>query len=101
MASIKNMMAAKYPAQSKKEGLDPAIVPKPPQPSYSWNNNRVLVISILLGIVFLLVSLPSSYKTTGTFFGLFQDDEFSRVFPFKLSLIHAAIFTVIKIVNTI
>lgn len=103
MSNIKNVMASKYPSKTKKESLQSIT---PPQPSYSWNNNRVIVVSILLGLVFLMVSLPGSYQATGNFFKFFDTNEFQRVFSFKSSLLHAVIFTiitfiVINIVNSI
>lgn len=106
MSSIKNVMASKYPSV-KKEGLQSSGValPVPPLPSYSWNNNKVLIVSIILGIVFLLVSLPKTYETTGSFFGFIDKGELIRYFPSKISFLHALVFTVlafitIKIVNS-
>ena len=84
----------KYPSKSQKEKLDSGV-PVPPQPSYSWNKNKVFTISVLLGIIFLLLSLPGTYKATGKFFKLIDPSEFTRLFPATLSFIHAAVFAVI------
>ena len=95
MSNIKNIMASKYPSK-KKENLQPAVLPAPPQPSYSWNNNKVLACSFILGIIFLLVSLPKTYETIGSMFNIINADEFSKCFDFKLSLINSIIFMILS-----
>lgn len=95
MSDIKNIMASKYPSK-KKEGLQqPFIVSSTiSQPSYSWNNNKVLACSFILGILFLIVSLPKTYQTTGDIFGIINKDDFTNCFSFKLSFIHSIIFII-------
>lgn len=95
MSDIKNIMASKYPSK-KKEGIQQtAVVPTLPQPSYSWNNNKVLACSFILGIIFLLISLPKTYQTTGEIFNIINKDEFMKCFDFKLSFIHSIIFMIL------
>ena len=57
-----------------------------PQPSYTWNNSKVLVVSIMLGLIFLLVSFPKSYGITNNIFGNVGNNNLAVAFPIKLPI---------------
>ncbi len=103
-ANIKNMMASKYPTKSyEKLQADPT---PPPQPSYSWNDSKILVVTVLLGVIFFIVSLPKTYQATSNMFNLADSEGLMKYFNTKLPLLHAAIFGVaafilINIVNSV
>lgn len=107
MSNIKTMMASMYPAKSMKEALQ--STPEITQPSpkcNSWDDNKVLVIVVLLGILYFILSLPKTYQATGNFFGWTSHNDLLSVFKIKMSLLHAVVFFVlsfciIKIINTI
>ncbi len=110
--NLKLMMANMYPSKEKLQGnlkekiQENASENIPVSSSYAWNDNKVLVTTVLLGIVFFIVSLPGFYQTTGNTLGIIKVEDFGKIFSIKSTVLHTIIFLLIafiliKILNSI
>jgi len=99
--NLQKMMASKYPSQ-------PTIMRESPTPSTESSSRsstdkhcilspkKMLMVAILLGVLFFILSHPQTFKLVGSFFPTFNNG--GSAIDHKLVALHALIFALIVFV---
>jgi hypothetical protein len=111
MSNIKDMMASKYPSYtldkkpiikdktkklSKTKSMKERLTTKSSEYNNKSlsNNTKLLIVSLLLAVLFMMLSLPKLYKYTGgkIINSNLNYDNFTHLYNMKMPILHSILF---------
>ncbi len=105
MGKLKHFMSSKYPQKKIKEIQEQVEEKIQEEESingfFTHNRKRRIKISLFLGILFYILSLPGTYKLMGSIlnnvpgFGRTVSDDICHKLNWKIVLVHSLVFTVV------